>query len=227
MITDVNGAVGSIVTAQTAAEGANVNAATSSLTADFDTFLTLLTTQLRNQDPLDPLDTDRFTEQLVQFSGVEQSIGTNTRLDALIALQSGSDKTNALSLVGRPVAFDGDSAALTASGAEWTYSLPGNAGAVALSVQNETGETVATFAGETTRGDHQFRWTGLDDNGDPLSPGLYRLSIDATDPGGAPLQPSIAGVLPVIAATFINGATQLETLAGVTDLDAVRRVTAE
>lgn len=60
----------------------------SSLTKNFDTFLTLLTTQLRNQDPLDPLDTEKFTSQLVQFASVEQAIKTNQHLETLIALQS-------------------------------------------------------------------------------------------------------------------------------------------
>jgi len=74
------------------------SSAFSSLTTNFDTFLTLLTTQLRNQDPLDPLDTEQFTQQLVQFAGVEQSIQTNSNLETLIALQSSTYRAGALDL---------------------------------------------------------------------------------------------------------------------------------
>ena len=76
----------------------------SSLTENLDTFLTLLTTQLQNQDPLEPLDTEQFTQQLVQFAGVEQSIQTNSNLETLIALQSSSDRSSALELCTRSIA---------------------------------------------------------------------------------------------------------------------------
>ena len=83
------------------------NGAFSQLTSDFDTFLTLLTTQLQNQDPLEPLDTEQFTSQLVQFAGVEQSIQANSNLETLISLQSGADKQASLDLVGRAVSVAG------------------------------------------------------------------------------------------------------------------------
>src|SRR3954469_14013120 len=74
---------------------------------NFQTFLTLLTTQLQNQNPLDPLDTNQFTQQLVQFAGVEQQLRQNDQLKTLIAIEKSSQSTQALVYVGNTVAVDG------------------------------------------------------------------------------------------------------------------------
>src|ERR671912_163758 len=78
-----------------------------SLTNNFQTFLTLLTAQLKNQNPLDPLDTNQFTQQLVQFAGVEQQLKSNDQLKALLELEKTAQSTNALIYVGNTVAVDG------------------------------------------------------------------------------------------------------------------------
>ncbi len=79
------------------------SAAASTLADTFDTFLALLTTQLKNQDPLDPMKSAEFTSQLVQFAGVEQSINTNKRLDKLVQLQTSSQLNSAVSFIGKTV----------------------------------------------------------------------------------------------------------------------------
>ncbi|MGY4482257.1 flagellar hook assembly protein FlgD [Bradyrhizobium sp. LM3.2] len=71
------------------------------LAGNFQTFLTLLTTQLQNQNPLDPLDTNQFTQQLVQFAGVEQQLKTNDSLSQLVTLQQTTQATQALGFVGK------------------------------------------------------------------------------------------------------------------------------
>jgi flagellar basal-body rod modification protein FlgD len=85
-----------------AADG-STNAASSTLAGTFDTFLALLTTQLQNQDPLDPMKSEQFTQQLVQFAGVEQSINTNKKLEQLIELQTAGQLNSAVSYMGKTV----------------------------------------------------------------------------------------------------------------------------
>ena len=86
--------------------------ATTGIADNFQTFLTLLTTQLQNQNPLDPLDTNQFTQQLVQFAGVEQQLKSNDQLKALVAMQKSAAATEALVYVGNTVAVDGATATL-------------------------------------------------------------------------------------------------------------------
>src|SRR3954465_13396221 len=87
---------------------------------NFQTFLTLLTTQLQNQNPLDPLDTNQFTQQLVQFAGVEQQLRTNDQLASLVSLQQTTQATQALGFVGKTAVVDGATTNLTKSAANWT-----------------------------------------------------------------------------------------------------------
>src|SRR6267154_6583804 len=88
---------------------------TATLASNFTTFLTLLTTQLKNQNPLDPLDTNQFTQQLVQFASVEQQLKTNSELTTLVSLQQTAQTTQALGFVGKTAVVDGSTTALTNS----------------------------------------------------------------------------------------------------------------
>src|SRR6478735_7639202 len=88
------------------------------LAGNFQTFLTLLTTQLKNQNPLDPLDTNQFTQQLVQFAQVEQQLKQNEQLTTLVSLEKTASATQALGFVGRTVSVDGSTAAFDSS-ATW------------------------------------------------------------------------------------------------------------
>src|SRR6266436_1999994 len=113
------------------------------LAGNFQTFLTLLTTQLQNQNPLDPLDTNQFTQQLVQFASVEQQLKTNDQLTSLVSLQQTAQSTQALTFVGKTAAVDGSTAALSQSQATWKLSVPTNSN-VSISIANSTGQTVFT-----------------------------------------------------------------------------------
>ena len=102
------------------AAGAN---SSQQLAGNFNTFLQLLTTQLQNQNPLDPLDTNQFTQQLVEFASVEQQINMNTNLQSLITMQQTTEATSALQLVGKTITVGGNSATLsnaTSTGAAWS-----------------------------------------------------------------------------------------------------------
>src|SRR5215470_3561461 len=95
-----------------------------SIAGNFQTFLTLLTTQLQNQNPLDPLDTNQFTQQLVQFAGVEQQLRTNDSLSQLVTMQQTTQATQALGFVGKTAVVDGSTTALSNSQATWELNIP-------------------------------------------------------------------------------------------------------
>ncbi|MEO1251214.1 MAG: flagellar hook assembly protein FlgD [Pseudomonadota bacterium] len=200
--------------------------ATTQFAADFDTFLTLLTTQLQNQDPLKPLDTEKFTEQLVQFASVEQSIQTNQHLEALIALQSSSANETALATVGKLAEIASDGVTFAEGPVEWRYELPREAASVTLQVADANGVTVATLPGETRAGRHIFSWDGRLDNGSTADTGEYRLSIAAVDAEGEPIAATtdIRGL--VDSAVFNDGAPKIEIAGALYDLSLLSRVEA-
>lgn len=200
--------------------------ASSQLTANFDTFLTLLTTQLRNQDPLAPLDTEKFTEQLIQFAGVEQSIQTNQHLEALLALQSASNNETALAMVGRVATVESDVAALTNGAAQWTYNLPRDATGAEAQIFDAGGALVAALPAETSTGAHVFSWNGEQENGVRATDGVYRLVITAADADERPIRADIATRGLVSAVSFASDAPEIEIAGMRFALDLVRRVDA-
>src|SRR3954465_11210635 len=113
----------------------------STLAGNFQTFLTLLTTQLQNQNPLDPLDTNQFTQQLVQFAGVEQQLKTNDQLTSLVSLQQTAQSTQALGIVGKTAVAGGGTTKLTNGAATWTLGVASNSN-VAITSANSTGQNV-------------------------------------------------------------------------------------
>lgn len=174
------------VTFQSAAAGAQqTNTSTASLAGDFNQFLTLLTTQLQNQDPLNPMDTTEFTNQLVAFSGVEQQINTNKKLDDLVALQLSGAFSSALNYVGMDVnyisnefAFDGTNSNRIA------YALDGEATTAKVSIYDEAGELVYQKDGTTSSGSNEMYWDGTMNNGQKAPAGTYTVKIDAVNSSG-------------------------------------------
>ncbi len=201
--------------------------ALSQLTNNFDTFLTLLTTQLRNQDPLEPLDTEKFTEQLVQFASVEQSIRTNQHLEALLALQSASAGETALAMVGRIASVGSDVTTLTDDAARWTYTLPEQAADISIKIVDTSSAVVATLAGPSGAGKHELHWNGETNNGGRAPQGVYRLVIEAADQDGARLPVDIAVRGRVDAVAFDAGAPEIEIAGQRFSLDLVSRIDAQ
>src|SRR5882672_12474904 len=111
------------------------------LAGNFQTFLTLLTTQLKNQNPLDPLDTNQFTQQLVQFAQVEQQLKQNEQLATLVSIEKSAQSTTALAFVGQNVAVDGQTAKLKNSSATWSFQVPKPISAN-VTIKSATGQTV-------------------------------------------------------------------------------------
>jgi flagellar basal-body rod modification protein FlgD len=187
----------------------SASAATSAqgqLAGNFQTFLQLLTTQLQYQDPMSPMDTNQFTQQLVEFAGVQQSIDTNQNLESLVSLTTASSNANAASYIGREVTAGGEMATLAAGGsADWHYTLPSNAQTSTISVLDSQGNVVYSTGGETAQGGHDFSWNGLTTNGDAAPAGNYKIAITATDPSGNALavNPVVQGV--VTSVDIVNG----------------------
>lgn len=169
--------ISSIATAQPGA--ATGNTAAAKLADNFDNFLKLLTTQLRYQDPLSPLDSSEFVGQLVQFSQVEQSINTNKNLEKLLSLQQGNLISVGLGYIGRTVEAKGEISPLVDAKAEFSYTLNQNAAASTIAIANADGRVVFSSIGETSAGRHNFVWDGLDNNGDAVPDGVYRFVVSA------------------------------------------------
>jgi flagellar basal-body rod modification protein FlgD len=154
------------------------------LAGNFQTFLTLLTTQLQNQNPLSPLDTNQFTQQLVQFASVEQSLKTNDQLSTLVALQQTAQSTQALTFVGKTAVVDGGTAALTNASATWNLGVPTNSN-VNVTITSSTGQTVFTGKYAVNAGDNQaFTWDGKGNDGVQWPDGKYTLTATAADTAG-------------------------------------------
>lgn len=169
------------INAVSASASAATAKASKGLADNFDTFLTLLTTQLKNQDPLAPMDSAQFTNQLVQFSSVEQSIQTNKNLESLLALTGANTTTASLGYLGREVIIETDQANLRDGGASWNYEVAPNATSSAITVRDSSGKIVGAREGEFGAGTHTFNWNGKDANGIDQPDGIYTISVSALD----------------------------------------------
>src|SRR5262249_51067668 len=129
------------------------------ISQNFDTFLTLLTTQLKNQNPLDPLDTNQFTQQLVQFAQVEQQMAMNSQLTTLVALQKTAQTTAAVTSLGSPGVVAGDTAALSGGQAAWSFATDKPATAV-FNIKSSTGAVVYSESRTLNAGAGTFNWNG-------------------------------------------------------------------
>lgn len=189
-----------------------------SLTNNFNTFLTLLTTQLKNQDPTSPLDSNQFTQQLVQMTGVEQQLNANNLLKQVVSNTSNGVST-AVSLIGKQVKATSDTANLTNGQAQWTYNLPSAATDLKVQVLDANGNVVSAVAPtDLTAGDHAFTWNGKDLSGAQLpNGGTYTLKVTATDATGAAIATTnyVQGV--VTGVTQSNGSTSITVNGGAVD----------
>ena len=172
--------VSSSYTSSTASSSSSSSSDQQTIAGNFDTFLTLLTTQLQHQNPLDPLDANQFTAQLVQFASVEQQIKTNQTLDSLVALTRTAQATAAMSLVGATVTAKGADAQLANGKAEWTFSAP-RAGVAAISILDAKGNTVFAQERAMTAGANTVTWDGRSSTGAAMPAGVYTLSVAGRD----------------------------------------------
>lgn len=157
------------------------------LTGDLNRFLTLLVTQLQNQDPLQPLDANQFTLQLVQFASVEQQINQNANLEKLLTAQSESTMASAVGYLGARVEVAGSALPLQNGSADASYTLPEQAAQAVAVVQNAAGNTIFSEAVDTAAGRHAFHWDGTTSAGKRAADGTYSLHIVAKSKTGEAL----------------------------------------
>jgi flagellar basal-body rod modification protein FlgD len=150
------------------------------IASNFTTFLQLLTTQLKNQNPLDPLDTNQFTQQLVQFAQVEQQMKSNDQLSSLVSLEKSAQASTALAYVGATVVVDGSTAALTNGSATWNLNVTKPSTAT-ITIKDSTGQNVFTGTAGVNPGAQTFTWDGHGNDGRIWPAGNYTLTATAVD----------------------------------------------
>ena len=207
-----------------AASAANASVATRSetkLANDFDQFLTLLTTQLQFQDPLDPMKSSEFTNQLVSFSQVEQSITTNKNLENLISQTKTQAMSNAVGYLGKEVTIETDRAGLRDGVAKWEYGLETNAEETKLTVTDSKGKILFEGQGNNKAGLHDFVWNAPANTPD----GIYRLRLSAQTANGTDVQFAIYSKGRVETIEALNGEVNLSVngiLTATSNIQAVK-----
>lgn len=206
------------------ANASNVDASVQTLGQNFNTFLTLLTAQLQNQDPLSPMDSNQFTQQLVQFSQVEQQIQTNDQLKQLISAYQTSASSTALTYLGRDAIITSSDTTLSNGTANWAYDFDTAPSDVTLSVKDAQGHIVYSKTGEATAGDHLFSWDGTETNGNTAPDGVYTLVVTAQDSSGNALDATVTTRETILGVDFTSSSPEVITASGSHGLDDVRAI---
>jgi flagellar basal-body rod modification protein FlgD len=169
-----------LTASQLAASNGSAAASTSASNSDF---LTLLTTQLKNQDPTSPMDSSQFTSELVQFSGVEQQINTNANLTQLVLLTQAGNISQASSMLGATVTATSTQLPLQNGSAALTFTAA-SAGPVTVAVSNSAGQNLYDASVNATAGANNWTWNGTASNGTALTDGAYNVTVTSTASDG-------------------------------------------
>lgn len=167
-----------------AAEATKSASSAKSLAQNFDTFLTMLTTQLKHQDPLSPMDSTEFTNQLVSFAGVEQQINANSNLEKLISATNLNTKSQAISYIGHTIEADTSNIPLQDGKANFSVTLAADTSTAAVVVKDADGDIVANLPLKKTLDRQEIAWDGKDKDGKQLADGFYSVSVSALDSDG-------------------------------------------
>ena len=179
MATGVSSTTGTSTTSGNASSGSST-----SIANNFNQFLQLLTTQLKNQNPLDPLDTNQFTQQLVQFSSVEQQLKTNDTLSTLLASTKAATASNIAGFIGLNISADGATTSLADGQATWNLTTSRAAKTAAFTISDKDGNVVATKTGTLAAGSQGFTWDGKTSTGLVAPAGDYTIKVTALDATG-------------------------------------------
>ncbi|PIO98044.1 Flagellar basal-body rod modification protein FlgD [uncultured Pleomorphomonas sp.] len=166
--------------------GNTSSAATNALTSNYATFLTLLTTQLKTQSPLSPMDVNNFTQQLVQYSTVEQQIQTNQNLQAMMDTLTSSAALQLVNYVGKSVTAYSDTTKFQDGKADWTVNSSADAPGAKVTITDENGGVVYQGTTDLKAGNNTFSWDGQGTYGSDYSSstGAYTISVNGTDANG-------------------------------------------
>ena len=202
--------------------GSGLTTSSQGIADNFQTFLTLLTTQLQNQNPLDPLDTNQFTQQLVQFAGVEQQLKSNDQLKSLIEIEKSAQSTQALVYVGNTVAVDGSKTQFDKS-ATWNLVSP-QATSATITITSSTGQTAYSGNFSLKQGNASFVWDGKGNDGTQWPAGTYTLTATGKDSSGKDLAISTE-VQGVVDSVDLTASPPLLSIGGQTyTTDKIKRV---
>ncbi|MGB0683091.1 MAG: flagellar hook assembly protein FlgD [Magnetovibrionaceae bacterium] len=177
----------SLSATQSNATGTQATQDQQQLEEDLNQFLTLLVTQLQNQDPLDPMDANEFTAQLVAFAGVEQAIHTNSNLETLIGLNQNTQIADMVNYIGNAITAVGDELPLEDGVAQFTYTLDTNAEATTVSIAGPDGTIYYSVDGNTSAGTHAVVWDGKTNGGQQLDDGAYQLIVSPINADREPM----------------------------------------
>jgi flagellar basal-body rod modification protein FlgD len=210
--------LGATSTTSSTTAGSDSEAAKAKLDEDLNQFLTLLVTQLQNQDPLDPMDATEFTSQLVQFASVEQQIYQNSNLEKMLNLQETSQISSMVDFIGNQVEFFSQDLPVANGRAEFSYVMPAGVAKGSINIANANGLNVFYADADTGVGKHTVEWDGTDKNGQQLDDGIYTLLVTGQDSSGNLVEIEHLVVGPVTGAgvddgvvkLFINGALTIE-----------------
>ena len=170
---------------QSAARGSQSANSQAKLEDDLNRFLNLLVTQLKNQDPLDPMDSNEFTSQLVQFASVEQQIFQNSNLEELVALGQVNQVSTLVDFIGKRIEVTGTTKfPLENSQAEFTYSMPEGAKSASIIIRDANGLSVYEKDANLDSGQHTFKWDGTNRYGEPVEDGQYSVLVSGLDREG-------------------------------------------
>ena len=174
--------IGSLGTNGTSKSGSGLGS--KAIAENFDKFLLLLTTQLKNQNPLEPLDTNQFTQQLVQFASVEQQMKSNQTLDALLNSTHASTVSTAAGFVGMQVTADGATSRLSGGKAEWRLNAPRHVAQAQITIKDAAGNVVASETKALNSGSQSYVWNGITSTGSPAPEGDYTITVVGRDAAG-------------------------------------------
>jgi flagellar basal-body rod modification protein FlgD len=205
------------------ASSTSVTSGNSAIAGNFDQFLTLLTTQLKNQSPLDPLDTNQFTAQLVQFAGVEQQLKMNDTLSALLTLNKANTSTDAVGFIGSTITADGATTPLKNGAAIWQVNAS-SAGSANVTIKNASGSVVQTLKTSLKQGDQTFTWDGTTSTGTKAPDGDYTITVDGKDLSGGAITAKTE-IIGVVDGVDLTGTTPLLKIGAISvAIDKVKRV---
>ncbi len=196
----------------------------SDLIQSYDQFLQILTAQLQNQSPLEPMDANEFTNQLVQFSSVEQAIKTNDSLESLIALSASNEATSLVGYLGQNITAEGSATTLQNGAATWQLNASDYASDTQITIRNAAGSIVYTDEGTLEPGETNYVWDGTTNDGGTAPDGLYGITVEARDGDGSIVDVSTAisgQVTGVDFKTFPSALLVGDTRVPITSLTAV------
>lgn len=208
-----------------------INNGRTSMANNTETFLKLLTTQLKNQDPLSPTDTTQMTQQITQMTGVEQQLVTNDLLAALVGMNTGSGLSEGVNMIGKQVTAVTDTSTLKDGKAVFNWTQPGQSTALTVEIKNAAGKVVRTLTPDDQKsGDHTITWDGKDDSGVQLADGgVYGINVVAKGGDGKDLKiTNVKGRLEGVVTAVDNTTGQPKVLINgqSVSIDAVVGVTA-